>query len=166
MHNVLGLFSLPFHLIFAITAPVLCLSIVLMTVFNTVALNGKLFDAVPRVTTAAGTVVAAHRAAPMLPAEQLLARAREVADPNFTVKSIHYQHIGDANAVAEVRSSTRAVGDYGSVAIRAAANQPDSGKLVGNQTPMRATPITPSTALSTACTSALTATSSCVSRIS
>jgi len=33
MHNVLGLFSLPFHLIFAITAPVLCLSIVLMGVF-------------------------------------------------------------------------------------------------------------------------------------
>ena len=140
VHNVLGLFSLPFHLIFAITAPVLCLSVVLMAVFNTMALKGKMFDAVPRVTTAAGTVVAAgfstRGPAPMLPAEQLLARAREVAAPNFTVKSIHYQHIGDANAVAEVRgSSTRAVGDYGSVAIHAAANQPDSGKLVGNQTP-------------------------------
>ena len=136
MHNVLGLFSLPFHLIFAITAPVLCLSVVLMAAFNTVALNGKLFDAVPRVTTAAGTVVAAHRAAPMLPAEQLLAHAQEAAGANFTVKSIHYQHIGDANAVAEVRgNSTRAVGDYGSVAIRAAAGQPDSGKVVGNQTP-------------------------------
>ncbi|WP_426399377.1 PepSY-associated TM helix domain-containing protein [Ralstonia sp. R-29] len=135
MHNVLGLFSLPFHLIFAITAPVLCLSVVLMAVFNTVALNGKLFDAVPRVTTAAGTVAAANRAAPMLPAENLLARAREAADANFTAKSIHYQHIGDANAVAEIRgNSTRAVGDYGSVAIRAAAHQPNSGKVIGNQT--------------------------------
>ncbi|WP_439894380.1 PepSY-associated TM helix domain-containing protein (plasmid) [Ralstonia sp. 25C] len=135
MHNVLGLFSLPFHLIFAITAPVLCLSVVLMAVFNTVALNGKLFDAVPRVTTAAGTVAAANRAAPVLSAESLLARAREATDTNFIVKSIHYQHIGDANAVAEVRgSSTRAVGDYGSVAIRAAASQPDSGKVIGNQT--------------------------------
>ena len=135
MHNVLGLFSLPFHLIFAITAPVLCLSVVLMAVFNTVALNGKLFDAVPRVTTAAGTVAAANRAASMLPAENLLARAREAAGANFIVKSIHYQHIGDANAVAEVRgSSTGAVGDYGSVAIRAAAHQPDSGKVIGNQT--------------------------------
>ncbi|MFX5718613.1 hypothetical protein ABTE23_21555, partial [Acinetobacter baumannii] len=80
-----------------------CLSVVLMTVFNSVALNGKLFDAVPRVTTAAGTVVAANRSASMLSAEELLARARETAGPNFTVKSIHYQHIGDANAVAEVR---------------------------------------------------------------
>ena len=136
VHNVLGLFSLPFHLIFAMTAPVLCLSVVLMTVFNSVALNGKLFDAVPRVTTAAGTVVAANRSASMLSAEALLARARETAGPNFTVKSIHYQHIGDANAVAEVRgSSTRAVGDYGSVAIHAAAGQPNSGQLVSNQTP-------------------------------
>ena len=42
------------------------LSVVLMTVFNSVALNGKLFDAVPRVTTAAGTVVAANRSASML----------------------------------------------------------------------------------------------------
>ncbi|MFU0418323.1 PepSY domain-containing protein, partial [Acinetobacter baumannii] len=79
VHNVLGLFSLPFHLIFAMTAPVLCLSVVLMTVFNSVALNGKLFDAVPRVTTAAGTVVAANRSASMLSAEELLARARETA---------------------------------------------------------------------------------------
>lgn len=135
VHNVLGLFSLPFHLIFAMTAPVLCLSIVLMGAFNTVALNGKLFDAVPRATTAAGTVVAAHRAAPLLPAEQLLVRVQEAAGASFMAKSIHYQHIGDANAVAEIRgSNARAVGDYGSVAIHAAAGQPDSGKLVGNQT--------------------------------
>ena len=72
----------------------------------------------------------------MLSAEELLARARETAGPNFTVKSIHYQHIGDANAVAEVRgSSTLAVGDYGSVAIHAAAGQPNSGQLVSDQTP-------------------------------
>ncbi|WP_296227760.1 PepSY-associated TM helix domain-containing protein [Ralstonia sp. UBA689] len=135
VHNVLGLFSLPFHLIFAITAPVLCLSAVLMTVFNVVAFDGKLFDAVPRVTTAAGTVMAANRAAPMLPAEPLLMQTREAAGPDFTVKSIRYQHIGDANAVAEIRgSSTRAVGDFGAVAIRAAAGQPDSGRLIGNQT--------------------------------
>lgn len=135
VHNVLGLFSLPFHLIFAMTAPLLCLGMVLAMVFNTLAFDGRLLEAVPRITTAAGTVAAARRPAPLLPAAQLLATARNATGPDFTPRSIHFQHIGDAHAVAELRGrSTRALGDYGSLAIRAAAGQADSGRLLGNQT--------------------------------
>ncbi|AXW64670.1 hypothetical protein CJO94_24200 (plasmid) [Ralstonia solanacearum] len=135
VHNVLGLFSLPFHLIFAMTAPLLCLGMVLAMVFNTLAFDGKLLDAVPRITTAAGTTAAAGRPAPLLPAAQVLAAARNATGADFTPRSIHFQHIGDARAVAELRGrSTRALGDYGSLAIRAAAGQADSGRLTGNQT--------------------------------
>lgn len=135
VHNVLGLFSLPFHLIFAMTAPLLCLGMVLAMVFNTLAFDGKLLDAVPRITTAAGTTAAAGRPAPLLPATQVLAAARNATGADFTPRSIHFQHIGDARAVAELRGrSTRALGDYGSLAIRAAAGQADSGRLLGNQT--------------------------------
>ncbi|QHB56472.1 PepSY domain-containing protein (plasmid) [Ralstonia solanacearum] len=135
MHNVLGLFSLPFHLIFAMTAPLLCLGMVLATLFNTLAFDGKLLDAMPRIMTAADTVAAAGRPAPLLPATQLLAAARAAAGPGFTPTSIRFQHIGDAHAVAEWRgSSARALGDYGWLAVRAAAGQADSGRLLGNQT--------------------------------
>ncbi len=135
VHNVLGLFSLPFHLIFAMTAPLLCLGMVLAMVFNTLAFDGKLLDAVPRITTAAGTTAAAGRPAPLLPATQVLAAARNATGADFTPRSIHFQHLGDAHAVAELRGrSTRALGDYGSLAIRAAAGQADSGRLLGNQT--------------------------------
>ncbi|QUP56376.1 PepSY domain-containing protein (plasmid) [Ralstonia syzygii] len=135
VHNVLGLFSLPFHLIFAMTAPLLCLGMVLAMVFNTLAFDGKLLDAVPRITTAAGTTAAAGRPAPLLPATQVLAAARNATGADFTPRSIHFQHLGDAHAVAELRGrSTRALGDYGSMAIRAAAGQADSGRLLGNQT--------------------------------
>ncbi len=135
VHNVLGLFSLPFHLIFAMTAPLLCLGMVLAMVFNTLAFDSRLLEAVPRLTTAAGTVAAAGRPAPLLPATQVLAAARDATGADFTPRSIHFQHIGDAHAVAELRGrSSRALGDYGSLAIRAAAGQADSGRLLGNQT--------------------------------
>jgi len=164
MHNVLGLFSLPFHLIFAITAPVLCLSVVLMAVFNTVALNGKLFDAVPRVTTAAGTVAAANRAASMLPAENLLARAREAAGANFIVSPSTTSTLATQTLWRKYAAAARA--QWATMARWRSVpppTNPTAARSSATRRPMRATPTTPSTASSTACTSAPTAMSLCAS---
>lgn len=57
MYNVFGLFSLFFYFIFVIIVLVLCLSIVLMIVFNMVVFNGKLFDVVLCVIIVVGMVV-------------------------------------------------------------------------------------------------------------
>lgn len=135
MHNVLGLFSLPFHLVFAITGALLCLSLVLMMAFNTLTFDGKLSAAIPRITTSVDEVKAADKAAALLPADRLLAIARENTDDNFKPNSLRYMHIGDANAQVEVRgSSERVLGHYGAIGIRAAADQPESGQILNNQT--------------------------------
>ncbi|MGO4328446.1 PepSY-associated TM helix domain-containing protein [Cupriavidus sp. 2TAF22] len=135
-HNVVGLFSLPFHLVFAITGAVLCLAMVLVMVFNVLAFDGKLFEALPRMTTASPELKAAGQPAQMLPAATLMAAARERAGERFTPLSLRYQHYGDANALIEIRGdTTRALGNYGSVSVHAAAGRDDSGKVLANQTP-------------------------------
>ncbi|MBY4897595.1 PepSY domain-containing protein [Cupriavidus sp. AU9028] len=134
-HNVLGLFSLPFHLIFAVTGALFCLSLVLMMAFNTMTFNGKLMNEVPTLTAGVPIATAAGRPAELLPAERLLAIAREAGGERFTPNSIHYQQIGDANALADVRGeSERALGNWGSVGLHAAAGQPNSGEVISNQT--------------------------------
>ncbi|AMR78111.1 PepSY-associated TM helix domain-containing protein [Cupriavidus nantongensis] len=134
-HNVLGLFSLPFHLIFAITGALFCLSLVLMMVFNTLTFNGRLFEAVPTATTAVPEVAAAGRAVPTLPTATLMQIAREHGGERFTPESFRFQRYGDANAVVEVRgTSTRALGNLGSVGIHAASGEPNAGQLTANQT--------------------------------
>lgn len=134
-HNVIGLFSLPFHMIFAMTGALFCLSVILMTVFNLLAFNGKLMEAVPMATGAAPEgVAAAGRPAPTLPAAQLLAIAQQAGGERFTPESIRFQRYGDANAVAEVRgSSARALGNLGAIGIHAADGEPNAGKLIANQ---------------------------------
>ncbi|WP_059413073.1 PepSY-associated TM helix domain-containing protein [Cupriavidus basilensis] len=134
-HNVIGLFSLPFHLVFAITGAVLCLAMVLITTFNVLAFDGKLFEALPRLTTASPELKAAGRPAPMLPAATLMEAARASAGARFTPLSVRYQHYGDARALIEIRgNSARALGNYGSVSVHAAAGQPDSGRVLADQT--------------------------------
>ncbi|WP_454763718.1 PepSY-associated TM helix domain-containing protein [Cupriavidus campinensis] len=134
-HNVIGLFSLPFHMIFAVTGTFLCLSLVMVMVFNALTFDGKLMDQVPRAIAATPEVVAANQPSPTMPAAQLLAIAREHGGERFTPEAIRFQRYGDANAVAEVRGdSTRALGNGGSVGIFAAANEANAGKLIANQT--------------------------------
>lgn len=134
-HNVIGLFSLPFHLVIAITGALFCLSLVLLMVFNTLTFDGKLFPVVPRVTTAVPEVTAAGRAAPTLPASELIRIAREAAGERFAAESFRYQRYGDANAVVEVRgTSTRALGNLGSVGIHAASGEANTGTVIANQT--------------------------------
>ncbi|AVA33472.1 putative iron-regulated membrane protein [Cupriavidus metallidurans] len=134
-HNVLGLFSLPFHLIFAITGAFFCLSLIMVMVFNVLTFDGKLMEVVPRVTGATPEVTAAGRPSPTMQAAQLLAIAREHGGDRFTPEAIRFQHYGDANALAEVRGdSTRTLGNGGSVGIHAAAAEPEAGKLIANQT--------------------------------
>ncbi|MGO4305705.1 PepSY-associated TM helix domain-containing protein [Cupriavidus sp. RAF12] len=134
-HNVIGLFSLPFHLIFAVTGALFCLSLIMVMVFNVLTFDGKLMEVVPRVIGAAPEVTAAGRLSPTMPTAQLLAIAREHGGERFTPEAIRFQRYGDANAVAEVRGdSSRALGNGGAVGIHAAANEPNAGQLIANQT--------------------------------
>jgi uncharacterized iron-regulated membrane protein len=123
-HNAIGVLSLPFHIIFAVTGSILCLFTLMLAALNTIAFDGKLLGAFEQAIATAPTVAASHVPAPMLPVETLIARATEAAmtggvssfDPDY----LHFIHYGDRNAMVEVRGlSQHTLGTYGSVALSA-----------------------------------------------
>ncbi|WP_409348863.1 PepSY-associated TM helix domain-containing protein [Ralstonia syzygii] len=162
VHNVLGLFSLPFHLIFAMTAPLLCLGMVLAMVFNTLAFDGRLLEAcrVSRPPPARWSwqdgpprCCPRHRcwpprATPPAPASR----------PGRSTSCTSAMPMPWRNCAAAARARSATMARWRSApppARRTAA------ACSATRQPMRATPTTPSTAWSTACTSPPTATWRC-----
>lgn len=123
-HNAIGVLSLPFHVIFALTGAIFCLSAVTLLALNTVSFNGKLFGLFAQAVATAPATTASGTASAMLPLDQLIDRARVAAlakgvssfDPDY----LHFVHYGDRNAVVEVRGlSQHTLGTYGTVALSA-----------------------------------------------
>ncbi|KPC55454.1 PepSY-associated TM helix domain-containing protein [Amantichitinum ursilacus] len=119
-HNLIGIVSLPFHLIFAITGAVFCLYALLLAGFNTLGFDGKLEPKVNMALDVIGEVQPANKAAPMLPLDVLLKKA-EARAPGFEPTSLTILNYGDANAEMAVRGdSDRSLAPYGNVGIRMA----------------------------------------------
>lgn len=123
-HNAIGVLSLPFHLIFALTGAIFCLSAVTLLALNTISFDGKLFGMFAQAVATAPVAKASGEASAMLPPGQLIPRARIAAlaegvtsfDPDY----LHFVHYGDRNAVVEVRGlSQHTLGTYGTVALSA-----------------------------------------------
>jgi len=137
-HNAIGVISLPFHIIFAVTGAVFCLFTVTMLALNVTAFNGKLFDAFAEATRTEPTVQAAGVAAKMLSYDELVAHAQTVAKAhgaaNFEPDYVHFTHYGDRNAVAMVRGlSERALDTYGYVALNAGTGEPLMASVGGGR---------------------------------
>ena len=123
-HNAIGVVSLPFHIIFAVTGSILCLFTITLAALNTVAFDGRLYAAFAQATTTAPTLSATHVAATMLPPDTLIEHARQAAIAgdvtSFEPDYLHYMRYGDQNAVIEVRGlSQHTLGTYGTVALSA-----------------------------------------------
>lgn len=121
-HNAIGVLSLPFHIIFAVTGALMCLFVPLFASLNLIAFDGKLDDAFAKAIATAPTVEAAGRPAPTLPADVLIARAKAAAlatgVTTFEPDYVHFTHYGDANALVQVRGvSERTLGTYGTIAL-------------------------------------------------
>jgi uncharacterized iron-regulated membrane protein len=123
-HNAIGVLSLPFHILFALTGSLFCLFALTLAALNAIAFDGKLFGAFQQAIATAPTVTASHTPAPMLPVDALLKRATAAAmtggvsrfDPDY----LHFVHYGDRHAIVEVRGlSQHTLGTYGSVALSA-----------------------------------------------
>ena len=124
-HNAIGVLSLPFHIIFAVTGALMCLFVPLFAALNLIAFDGKLGDAFARAISTAPTVQASGHTAPMLAAGELIERARTAALATgvtaFEPDYVHYDHYGDANALVQVRGvSQRTLGTYGTIALNGA----------------------------------------------
>jgi uncharacterized iron-regulated membrane protein len=123
-HNAIGVISLPFHVIFAVTGALFCLFTITLAALNTVAFDGKLFEAFAKATDTTPTVTVSGTPATMLSTDALIQRARAEALKNgvttFEPDYMHFVHYGDRNAVAEVRGlSQHTLGSYGTVAMSA-----------------------------------------------
>lgn len=123
-HNAIGVVSLPFHIIFAVTGSLLCLFTLLLAALNGLAFNGKLYEAYAQAINTAPPRAPSHVAATMLPPDKLIERARQAASAgnvsSFEPDYLHYMHYGDRHAVIEVRGlSQHTLGTYGTVALSA-----------------------------------------------
>jgi len=134
-HNVIGVLSLPFHLMFAVTGALLCLIVLQMAALNPLIFDGKLLQAVP---AAMDTAPVREPSGPsgngtnlrMLHARAIeVARAQGVAD--FEPAFLKLAHAGDANATIEITGeSGGTLGPLGAVGLDAA-----SGRLLSSQLP-------------------------------
>lgn len=123
-HNAIGVISLPFHVIFAVTGALFCLFTITLATLNTVAFDGKLIEAFGKATQTTPAVTASGTPARMLSSVELMERARTAALASgvttFEPDYLHFVHYGDHQAVAEVRGlSQHTLGTYGTVAMSA-----------------------------------------------
>lgn len=127
-HNAIGVLSLPFHIIFAVTGALMCLFVPLFAALNLIAFDGKLGEAFAKAISTAPAVQASGQVAPMLSAEELIERARASALSTgvtaFEPDYVHYDNYGDANALVQVRGvAQRTLGTYGTVALNGASGE-------------------------------------------
>ncbi|WDS34791.1 PepSY-associated TM helix domain-containing protein [Pseudoxanthomonas sp.] len=139
-HNVIGMLSLPFHVIFAWSGAVLTLGVILLAPFQYLVFDGKLMQVLANDFEVVPHVEPAKVARPTLPVADLIARAR-IAVPGMQVDSINYHDIGDANAQIEVYGEVdqRHLNTMAVVAMNGA-----SGKLLRTVDPRTMSPGTAS----------------------
>ena len=121
-HDAIGVLSLPFHIIFAVTGSILCLFTITLAALNVIAFDGKLFGSFAQAVATAPVMTASGTPAAMLAPDQLIEHARAAAlstgVTSFMPDYLHYTHYGDRNAVVEVRGlSQHTLGTYGTVAL-------------------------------------------------
>lgn len=119
-HNVIGVLSLPFHVIFAWSGAVLCIGALLLAPFQFLVFDGKLLPLIEPDLDVVSVAPAANVAAPMLSAAQLLERARQ-ALPDLDAESLAFTQAGDANAQVTIygKTATRTLTQLSGVALDA-----------------------------------------------
>ncbi len=134
-HNVVGVLSLPMHLMFAVTGAMLCLLLLVMTALNPLIYGGRLMAAIPAVmdtaplrmpagaSTQAGTLAMWHARSVQVALQQ--------GQQSFEPAYLKLANAGDRNAVVEVTGeSPGALGPLGAVALDAT-----TGALLATQLP-------------------------------
>ncbi|HVI57493.1 MAG TPA: PepSY-associated TM helix domain-containing protein [Luteimonas sp.] len=143
-HNVIGVLSLPMHVMFSITGALLCLLFVLMTALDPLVYDGKLMGAVPVAMDTAPVRAAAGVQAPTGSLAMWRARSIEAARAqgigDFEPSYLKLGNAGDRNAVVEVTGeSSRSLGPLGSVALDAGTGELLATQLLGRRDANHAT---------------------------
>lgn len=96
LHNLLGLTSLPFHLMFAWSGAILTIGFVLLAPFQFMVFDGKLLDKLEPDFEILPHVEPAGEVRPLVPLDQLYAKAQQVL-PALQIESAYYHDAGDIN---------------------------------------------------------------------
>ncbi|WP_440222423.1 PepSY-associated TM helix domain-containing protein [Dokdonella sp. MW10] len=134
-HNVVGVLSLPMHIMFAITGALLCLLPIFMLALDPLIYEGRLMQASQAALDTAPVRAAANTPAPPGSLALWAQRASEVAHErglaSFEPAYLKLVNAGDANAVVEITGAApRALGPLGAVALDAS-----TGALLADQLP-------------------------------
>lgn len=134
-HNVIGVLSLPMHVMFAVTGALLCLIMLVMTALNPLVFRGQLMSALGPAMDTAPVVTAAGRVQPLGSLAMLHARSIEIARgqglASFEPAYFKLAHAGDANATIEIAGqSPGSIGPIGTVAMNA-----NTGAVLATQLP-------------------------------
>lgn len=129
-HNVIGVLSLPFHAMYAITGALLTISVLFFAAYNFLVLDNQIQRLLTPMTSLSPEREASGTAAPMLPLDQLIERARREV-PAIETGLITFQRYGDDTGVAIVR------GLVDGVLLREAivTLEADSGEVIDVQQP-------------------------------
>lgn len=134
-HNVIGVLSLPMHVMFAVTGALLCLVMIVMMALNPLIYRGQLMQALPAamdtapVTTASGQRETLGAMAMWQAKASAAARARGLA--SFEPAYFKLSNAGDANATVELTGEAPgALGPLGAVAMNA-----NTGEVLATQLP-------------------------------
>lgn len=100
-HNVIGVLSLPFHVIFAVTGLLFAFHDEVFLAMNAVIYGGKGTEILQNVFTTFMPLAPAGKPAAMLSAAELIERARQLA-PAMPVTDVTFHNIGDEHAFAWV----------------------------------------------------------------
>lgn len=143
-HNVIGVLSLPMHVMFAVTGAMLCLVLVVMMALNPLVYRGQLMQALGPAMDTAPVTAPADRAQAIgslaMWRERAIeiARARGVAE--FEPAYLKLANAGDANATVEITGeSPGALGPLGAVALNANTGQALATQLPGERDANHAT---------------------------
>lgn len=137
-HNVVGVLSLPFHVVFAVTGAALCLTFLVIGLLNPLIFKGQVAEAMPRALDTWPATPASGNAAVMLPIARLLeasaAATQDKGDPSFAPRIVRFKNVGDANAMIEIRGeSGRTAGTRGALALSAVTGQVLDTQLPGGR---------------------------------
>lgn len=99
-HNVIGIASLPFHIVIAVSAMVFGLHDQIYDLQEKVVYNGNMAQ-IMKASSPNNAVKPDKRPAPMLPPQELLARVRQFA-PDFEPVSMQYRAPGTGGATVRV----------------------------------------------------------------
>ncbi len=136
-HNLVGVLSLPFHLLFAVTGALLCLLSLQLAVLNPLVFDNRLMEALPAALDTAPVRASAGTPATSGSLAMWHDRAAEVAAEqgitSFEPAYLKLANAGDANAIVEITGeSPRALGPLGAVALDA-----NTGEVLASQLPGR-----------------------------